>query len=209
MAKSQHIVAVQTALPTFTGFKRCDPFEALNSEDVVIGFRPNLEDLDPREAMQGDKATLQLIPYILIRSEDEYLVYVRPSAGNETRLHGKVSIGLGGHVDIEDVIHECSVLDLKKTIRLAAAREVEEETGGVLGNSDIKWTGLIYRDDGPVDRVHLGIVGVVDLDSHQRADIGYSKEIGEIAFKGMEEIPKAYADYEIEAWSKAIIEEAA
>ena len=209
MAKNQHIVAVQTALPAFTGFKRCDPFEALNSEDVVIGFRPNLEELDPREVMQGGKATLQLIPYILIRDGEEHLVYVRPAAGNETRLHGKVSIGLGGHVDIEDVIHKDSVLDLKGTIKLAGTREVEEETGGILGNADIDWIGLIYRDDGPVDRVHLGVVGVIDLDFGQRDDIGYSKEIGEFAFKGLEEIPRAYADYEVEAWSKAIIEEAA
>ena len=210
MAKNQHIVAVEIEHPDFTGFRRGDIFDFVRSENMIIGYRPNLEELDPRTNVRPDgKVTLQVIPYIVVRHRDKVLVYVRPAAGNEARLHSKMSIGLGGHVDLEDVAHAGSVADLKNTIDLAAAREVEEELGGMGMKFDIEWAGLIYRDDGPVDRVHLGCVGIIDITDEQRKSIGYTEEIGKIDFQPISEIAKLYDGYEIEAWTKAIIEEAA
>ena len=44
----------------------------------------------------------QILPYIAIRDLDgNYLTYSRN--GTETRLHGSRSIGIGGHIDINDM----------------------------------------------------------------------------------------------------------
>lgn len=209
MAKNQHIVAVEIEHPDFTGFKAGDVMDLIRSDQIVIGFRPTLEEMDPRTNVRPDgKVTLQVIPYIVIRHREKVLVYVRPTVGNEDRLHGKVSIGLGGHIDLEDVAHAGSVADLKKTIDIAAARELEEELGADLGDLEISWTGLIYRDDGPVDRVHLGCVGMVDITDDQRKRIGITDEIGKVEFQPISSIPRHFDGYEIEAWTKAIIEAA-
>ena len=93
MAKNQHIVAVEIEHPDFTGFKAGDVMDLIRSDQIVIGFRPTLEEMDPRTNVRPDgKVTLQVIPYIVIRHREKVLVYVRPTVGNEDRLHGKVSI---------------------------------------------------------------------------------------------------------------------
>src|SRR5882672_4941863 len=55
-----------------------------------------------RSEAEQDKRYKQLIPYVLILCNDRILRYRRGKGGQETRLHGLFSIGIGGHISEED-----------------------------------------------------------------------------------------------------------
>src|SRR5699024_3508131 len=68
----------------------------------------------------------QLIRYVLSESEqgDSSLVYRRLVGAGEERLHGLLSIGVGGHMnDVREVA------DIDSKLSVNAARELEEEVG--------------------------------------------------------------------------------
>src|SRR5690625_3310176 len=53
-------------------------------------------DVKRRGDMEEDPGYKQLISYCIITNEDETLVYKRLDGGGEARLHGLLSIGVGG-----------------------------------------------------------------------------------------------------------------
>src|SRR2546430_336177 len=55
-----------------------------------------------RSQAEQDKRYKQLIPYVLIISNGRILRYRRGRGGEETRLHGLYSVGIGGHISDED-----------------------------------------------------------------------------------------------------------
>ncbi len=94
----------------------------------------------------------QVIPYVLVRYEDQYLLLTRLQAQSEARLHGLQSLGVGGHINPIDA-------DSKDEELLWAAchRELEEEL-----HLDAPYTlrplGLINDDTTEVGSVHVGLV---------------------------------------------------
>lgn len=104
------------------------------------------------------KALPQVLPYVLVTCGNEVLTYSR-AKGAEDRLHGALSCGFGGHVDLRDINPD------KFSLQLAIIRELREE--------------LQIKDDAPcifraankilldssnsVGSVHAGIVYVLDL----------------------------------------------
>lgn len=79
-----------------------------------------------RTICETDLNTLQIIPYITLvdKESGKMFIYTRGSAGDENRLHGTCSIGLGGHVD-----DECTDGDLASHLANEASRELHEEAG--------------------------------------------------------------------------------
>ncbi len=55
-----------------------------------------------RSAAEQDRRYKQLIPYVLILCNGKILRYQRGKGGQETRLHGLCSVGIGGHISEED-----------------------------------------------------------------------------------------------------------
>src|SRR5437660_12010341 len=55
-----------------------------------------------RSEAELDKGYKQLIPYVLLLCKDRILRYRRGKGGQETRLHGLFSVGIGGHISEED-----------------------------------------------------------------------------------------------------------
>src|SRR2546430_6065888 len=55
-----------------------------------------------RSDAEQDKRYKQLIPYVLVIFNDRILRYRRGRGGQETRLHGLYSVGIGGHISEED-----------------------------------------------------------------------------------------------------------
>ena len=51
-----------------------------------------------RSEAEQDKHFKQLIPYVLLICGDRILRYRRGKGGQETRLHGLFSVGVGGHI---------------------------------------------------------------------------------------------------------------
>src|SRR5437762_6930484 len=67
----------------------------------VLTARDKLIYLNRSEAEQ-DRRYKQLIPYVLLICKDKILRYRRGKGGQETRLHGFYSVGIGGHIADED-----------------------------------------------------------------------------------------------------------
>lgn len=118
-----------------------------------------------RGDMEEDPSFKQLIGYTIVRDKvtNEVLVYTRLSGGGEARLHGKSSVGVGGHMNLEEN------KDIDTSIKLNVSRELEEEIGiSFSGNlEDIKFKGLINDDSNEVGKVHIGLVYEVVVDKNK------------------------------------------
>lgn len=107
----------------------------------------------------------QLIPYVIMRCGDRVLSYVRGKRGGETRLIGRRSIGIGGHINpVDDAAPLFETDDLTEVYFAAVRREVEEEVDVACNFTD-RIVGLINDDSTEVGRVHLGVVHLWDLET--------------------------------------------
>lgn len=105
----------------------------------------------PREIMEADPSYKQLIPYCIFKHDDTVFVYTRGGGGGEQRLHGKKSVGIGGHICDQDTDYHSAMM-----------REIREEI--VLNTMHVETcVGLVNDDSTPVGEVHLGIVHVFQV----------------------------------------------
>jgi len=139
------------------------PFQGL-STDVEHYLSAILEEGNnrfvSRRRAEHDPRLKQLIPYVIFRCGDRVFHYVRGQEAGESRLRAKGSIGIGGHIQPQDL----NLFSSSRTFYLAAAaREVAEEVR-VQADHRESIVALINDDSTPVGRVHFGIVHIWDLD---------------------------------------------
>ena len=104
----------------------------------------------PRPEMETDPAYKQIIPYVLVTRGAEAFVMQRLKKGGEQRLHGLLSLGVGGHINPVD---EAEGSALTAGLR----REVDEEVAMERAVS-LTPLGVINNDRDEVGRVHLGFL---------------------------------------------------
>src|SRR6266436_10124185 len=92
----------------------------------VVTSSSNLVYRNRTEAEQ-DKRYKQLIPYVLIICDGKILRYRRGRGGQETRLHGLYSVGIGGHISEEDNGLFSSALGYHEGMRRELKEEVDIE----------------------------------------------------------------------------------
>lgn len=112
-----------------------------------------------RAIAETDETHKQIIPYIAICHGENHLVLKRSSKQSEARLHNKLSLGIGGHINDEEV--NAGATDL---VQAGMLRELREEIT-LAGHYVATLTGVIYDPSTAVGRVHLGIVFRIDCDS--------------------------------------------
>jgi len=106
----------------------------------------------PRSTMEGDPSFKQLIPYLVLRDGSRYFLMQRTRAGGDARLHGRYSIGVGGHLNPGDG-------GLVGGLR----REWDEElVAGFV--PPFRLVALLNDDSTAVGAVHLGAVYIADAD---------------------------------------------
>lgn len=115
-----------------------------------------------RSKAETDPNFKQLIPYVLITCDGMVLSYVRGSRAGETRLVGRKSIGIGGHINPPDELPLFDT-DFRSAYRAAVDREMNEEISIEARHTD-RVVGLLNDDSNDVGRVHLGIVHHWNLD---------------------------------------------
>lgn len=114
----------------------------------------------PRDVMEQDPSFKQLIPYCIFRHGDLVFSYRRDKGQGESRLLGKRSIGIGGHIStVDEAAGGSSYLE-------GMRREIEEEVFLDAGYQQ-RCVGLINDDLTEVGKVHLGIVHLFELDTPQ------------------------------------------
>lgn len=112
---------------------------------------------EPRAAMEIDPAFKQIIPYLVLRDGQRYFLMQRTAAGGDARLHGRYSIGVGGHLNPGDG-------GLLGGLR----REWDEELVADFV-PDFRLLALLNDDTTPVGAVHLGAVYVAEADGRSVA----------------------------------------
>lgn len=175
-------------------FHQLGLFQGLNQQvDHYLPdlLTPEMLSFRPRGEVENDPSFKQIIPYVVLRWQNEAFFYVRGKQGTEARLQQLLSIGIGGHVAEEDTQKGEDVY------RQGMLREVEEEIYLESRYSE-KILGLINDDRTPVGEVHLGIVHVFDLETPKVQP----KEEGliETGFAPMHDLMARRA--EMETWSQ-------
>lgn len=102
----------------------------------------------PRPEAELDPSYRQIIPYVSIVRGNEVFVTRRLNKGGEARLHGKMALGVGGHMN---EIDEAGDDWLMNCLQREVAEEVAMENMGTLS-----LRGLINDGGDAVGSVHLG-----------------------------------------------------
>lgn len=100
----------------------------------------------------------QPIPYVAVQRGGELLCLTRLASQGERRLHGKRSVGVGGHVNPCDAEG-----GLERLFEAACRRELHEEL--VLPHQaelKLRPVGLLNDDTTAVGAVHIGLVFALD-----------------------------------------------
>ena len=166
----------------------------LNNQDLMLG---------QRFALESDEDFRQLLPISIFTYNGKVWAYERTSKGGESRLHNKIAVAVGGHWDLDDLVIENSIIDLEASLAKATARELQEEVK--LWSKIVKSYELdkkICADDTEVDRVHMAVVYVHELDGE-----GIESAEDQLKSVGFVSPNKLLTgEYNLEAWARIICE---
>jgi predicted NUDIX family phosphoesterase len=146
----------------------------------------------PRSQVEDDVTYQQIIPYVVFRHRDRYLLTRRLKASSEKRLRQLYSLGVGGHINPGDLEGGDPIADGLK-------REWEEEVS-YRGGYQSRLMGLLNDESSPVSKVHLGVVFLLEGDSPEIAIRETDKLAGELL--RLEEMRIHYL--EMESWSQMV-----
>lgn len=144
----------------------------------------------------------QPIPYIIITKGDKFYVTERLEGAGESRLHGKLSMGIGGHMNpiegfdtFQDLLLENALRELNEELKVEAAGE----------SIDILMRGLLNDDSDEVGQVHIGLLGNISLKDNQNVEI---KEVEQLkgAWYTLDELLAPDTFERIESWGKIVVE---
>src|SRR5579859_6718230 len=146
----------------------------------------------PRDEVEEDPSYQQVIPYLVFRHAGRYLLTRRLGATSERRLRQRYALGVGGHINPEDVRNGDPIGD-------GMRREWEEEVD-YRGRFQASLVGLLKDESSAVSRVHLGLVYLVEGDSDRIAIRETEKLSGELL--SLEAMRPLYP--EMETWSQIV-----
>lgn len=157
-----------------------------------------------RDRAEDNPAWKQLIPYCAITFREQVFCVERLTNQGEARLHGKLSIGIGGHVNPQDG-------PSKGLVARALQRELAEELA--LPEDPLpapQLIGLLNDDSDPVGRVHCGLVHCLEI-PRNFPNLGAQLGIRENSkmrggFRGLAGSTSLWQDESrLESWSKQLL----
>src|SRR5712692_9177078 len=107
-----------------------------------------------RELAEVSPQYRQIIPYVVIRKDDHYFVLKRTPKQTEARLHHKLSLGIGGHINPGQSLLEGLQKELNEEVHIGT-------------NYEMEFIGIINDDSTDVGRVHLGAAFLLEVDSRE------------------------------------------
>ncbi len=147
----------------------------------------------PRSVAEQQSNYKQIIPYAVLSYQDYFFCLTRLKAQTETRLHGKLSIGVGGHINPIEEEHPEPVL-------AGLYRELFEEVD-IFTDYSLKYIGVIYEESSEVSCFHLGLLFVLNVDFPRVIVREHEKMTGD--WVSLEKLRTAL---NIETWSSLIIQ---
>ncbi|MDO4586170.1 MAG: phosphoesterase [Planctomycetia bacterium] len=156
----------------------------------------------PRGEMETNPNFKQLIPYMIFcytdsqNGETSIFTYIRGKGQGEKRLHSKMSLGIGGHLNVQD-FDQSEKMSCRNFYEEGKNRELHEEV-----QIESQWTescvGLINDDENEVGKVHLGIVHRFDLVQPKMQ--ANETELVESGFRSVQEL-LTFPEDQFESWS--------
>lgn len=168
----------------------------LRSIGIPAGFWPNIGNtviekfyshaapwvvIGQRERLEMDNNIRQILPYTILsrlrQGVEEFFLYQRTHKVGESRLGGKISVGLGGHIDLDDVVFKDNIINLQATVEAANIREFCEEVVATTNDDqdidlaqvftltsdkfEIRNVGFINDKSDAVGQVHFAVVNAI------------------------------------------------
>jgi predicted NUDIX family phosphoesterase len=172
----------------WSGFRDRDLDELLSRIRRSYRFRP-------RREVEDDPSEPQIIPYVVFRHGERYFLTHRLRRSSERRLRHRYSLGVGGHINPEDVVGAAD------PIEAGLRREWEEEVV-YSGHFSTRLIGAINDRTTAVGQVHVGLIFLVDGD---QPDISI-REVDKLAGALMELEPMRSYYLDMESWSQLIFD---
>ncbi|MBN2244924.1 MAG: hypothetical protein JW755_03665 [Candidatus Aminicenantes bacterium] len=138
----------------------------------------------------------QVIPYIILNHDRDFLLLKRTKKQTEKRLHDKYSLGIGGHINpsqsdkYENIIMEGLYKELNEEIHCPDLNE-------------FSFKGILYDDSTSVSQVHLGLVFEAVLNTPEFEILEPHKMTA--AWIARERLREYYDGFE--SWSKIIFDQ--
>ncbi len=159
--------------------------------DLVIKNHSFLD----RDIVEHDYDYRQIIPYIVVRKDDSFLLLKRLNKQTETRLHGKYSLGVGGHINPD------SSEKYENIIMSGLYRELNEEIS-IREPFSLNFSGIINNQTSDVGKIHVGFLYILEASSLDFEVLETEKMTGEWINK---EKLSEYYDY-LEGWSQIVFD---
>ena len=174
-----------------------EPFGAGDRERILRRVRDHGFFVERRQA-ERDPSLKQVIPYALFERDGEIFLMRRLAKGGEARLHGKLSVGVGGHINPVDGDAD--------PLEAGLRREVEEEVE-VEGTWEATPVGILNDDATAVGAVHFGLVYRVRPPGPVRVR---EKDALEGAFTSRDEVQRLLREERprFETWSALLLDRA-
>ena len=144
-----------------------------------------------RPVAEDDPTHKQLIPYVVVHDAERVFLMHRTDAGGDPRLHGKASIGVGGHLNPVDEGDDA----LMSGLRREWLEELEADW-----EPEFELIGLLNDDSNPVGAVHLGVVFSVQANGRPVDVREHDKLVG--GFAGTDELAASWP--RLETWSQLV-----
>jgi len=153
----------------------------------------------PRSFLEGNHYWKQAVVYVVAMRSHDVFVYERSANSYDERLHQESSIGVGGHISLEDIQQGYGMYDVAMA---AGRRELAEEV--IFSNI---WAldpyGIINDNRNDVGLDHMGFVFTAHVSGHWRINEPEAFNQLGCGYYPMHDLPKR----EYENWSQILIEE--
>ncbi len=135
------------------------PEKGISTEgcESVVDIILESHQFTPRQQAEGDPSLKQIIPYVVLCSGQMVFATKRLNKGGEKRLHGLLSLGVGGHINPE------ADGDGKDVLSRGMFREISEEVN-IEKSGELVARGLINDDSNEVGSVHLGLFYTMEVE---------------------------------------------
>ena len=147
-----------------------------------------------REKAEYDNTVKQIIPYVIIRQTDKYFLLRRLKKQTEARLHDKLSLGVGGHINPSEE-------DAEDVLEAGLLRELTEEVSVETVRS-LSCVGFLNENNGGVSDYHAALVYLLEAE-------------GQVSVQETEKMSGSWAEVtelqnlldRLETWSKIVVEQ--
>jgi len=173
--------------------KLCPRTFSRDGRGVAAAVLANCRFLE-RTVAEHDFSCKQVIPYVVIRHGERYLLMRRTQRQTESRLHDKYSLGVGGHINKGDLSPE------KDNVILAGMRRELAEEVRVEAERSCELIGAINDDSTEVARVHLGLVFLLRTFSARYTIVEQDRHTA--AWKSVSELGQYYD--QMETWAQIV-----